>query len=111
MADHYRRLRNTFRYLLGALDGWKESERLPSREMPELERWVLHRLSELDAKVRETADSYDFHSLFTDAPPPAPFPNTPTGGGYSINPLGTMKPKGGKYEPDQGVIDYLKEKP
>ena len=48
---------------------------------------------------------------FAFVPPPAPFPNTPTGGGYSINPLGTMKPKGGKYEPDQGVIDYLKEKP
>jgi isoleucyl-tRNA synthetase len=66
MADHYRRLRNTFRYLLGALDGWKESERLPQKEMPELERWVLHRLAELDARVRETADSYDFHTLFTE---------------------------------------------
>ena len=66
MADHYRRLRNTFRYLLGALDGWNESERLPAAEMPELDRWVLHRLAELDAKVRETAESFDFHSLFTD---------------------------------------------
>jgi isoleucyl-tRNA synthetase len=66
MADHYRRLRNTFRYLLGALDGWNESERLPDQEMPELERWVLHRLSELDAKVRESARDYEFHSLFTE---------------------------------------------
>ncbi|HEY4161504.1 MAG TPA: class I tRNA ligase family protein, partial [Dongiaceae bacterium] len=66
MADHYRRLRNTFRYLLGALDGWSESERLAANEMPELERWVLHRLSELDAKARETADGFDFHSLFTE---------------------------------------------
>ncbi|MDQ7249247.1 isoleucine--tRNA ligase [Dongia sedimenti] len=66
MADHYRRLRNTFRYLLGALDGWSESERLPVKEMPELDRWVLHRLAELDAKVRATADSFEFHSLFTE---------------------------------------------
>jgi isoleucyl-tRNA synthetase len=66
MADHYRRLRNTFRYLLGALDGWSEAERLPRSEMPELDRWVLHRLAELDAKVRESARDYEFHSLFTE---------------------------------------------
>ncbi|HVO04573.1 MAG TPA: isoleucine--tRNA ligase [Candidatus Cybelea sp.] len=66
MADHYRRLRNTFRYLLGALEGWRETERLPLKEMPELERWVLHRLAELDAKVRESAENYEFHALFTE---------------------------------------------
>jgi isoleucyl-tRNA synthetase len=66
MADHYRRLRNTFRYLLGALDGWNDAERLTAKEMPELDRWVLHRLGELDAKVRESARDYEFHALFTD---------------------------------------------
>ncbi len=64
MADHYRRLRNTFRYLLGALAGWSEAERIDAKEMPELERWVLHRLSELDEKVRATADSFDLHDLY-----------------------------------------------
>ena len=43
-ADAYRRLRNTLRYLLGALDGFAETERLAESQMPELERWVLHRL-------------------------------------------------------------------
>jgi isoleucyl-tRNA synthetase len=66
MADHYRRLRNTFRYLLGALDGWSESERLAVKDMPELDRWVLHRLSQLDTRVRESARDYEFHSLFTE---------------------------------------------
>jgi isoleucyl-tRNA synthetase len=66
MADHYRRLRNTFRYLLGALDGWNESERIAAKDMPELDRWVLHRLSQLDAKVRDSARDYEFHSLFTE---------------------------------------------
>ena len=51
-AELYRRLRNTLRWLLGSLDGFTEAERLPDAEMPELERWVLHRLSELDARVR-----------------------------------------------------------
>ncbi|WP_303979892.1 isoleucine--tRNA ligase [Dongia mobilis] len=65
-AEAYRRLRNTLRYLLGALEGWDEAERLAPADMPELDRWVLHRLSELDAKVRETAEGFDFHTLFTE---------------------------------------------
>jgi isoleucyl-tRNA synthetase len=64
-AEAYRSLRNTLRYLLGALQGWQESERLAPAEMPELDRWVLHRISELAAKTRETADSFDFHPWFT----------------------------------------------
>ncbi len=64
-VDHYRRLRNTLRYLLGALDGYSEAERLPAERMPELERWVLHRLAELDAVVRRCTDDFDFHTLFT----------------------------------------------
>ncbi len=64
-ADLYRRLRNTLRYLLGALDGYTEAERLPAAEMPELERWVLHRLSTLDRLTRDSIAAFDFHTLFT----------------------------------------------
>ena len=63
-ADAYRRLRNTLRYLLGNLAGFDESERLAPETMPELERWVLHRLAELDATVRRCCEDYDFHALF-----------------------------------------------
>ncbi|HEX6838915.1 MAG TPA: class I tRNA ligase family protein, partial [Polyangia bacterium] len=64
-AEAYRRLRNTLRYLLGGLAGFSESERLAPDAMPELERWVLHRLAELDALVRRSAEAYDFHTMFT----------------------------------------------
>ncbi|PGH54356.1 isoleucine--tRNA ligase [Azospirillum palustre] len=63
-ADLYRRLRNTLRYLLGALADYSPAERIDAAEMPELERWVLHRLSELDTLVREKVEAYDFHALF-----------------------------------------------
>ncbi|WP_419815959.1 isoleucine--tRNA ligase [Glacieibacterium sp.] len=59
-SDAYRKLRNTFRYLLGALDGWSEAERVPHAEMPELERWVLHRVAELDVELRRHIDGFDF---------------------------------------------------
>ena len=62
-ADHYRRLRNTLRYILGALADYTPAERIAVSEMPELERWVLHRLAELDKTVREKIEVYDFHDL------------------------------------------------
>src|SRR3546814_3327562 len=62
-SDAYRRLRNTLRYLLGNLSGFVESERLPYAEMPELERWVLHRLAELGKVVQESCLEYDFHRM------------------------------------------------
>jgi isoleucyl-tRNA synthetase len=64
-ADAYRRLRNTLRFLLGNLAEFKEAERLPYVQMPELERWVLHRLSELNQLVRETNASFDFPRLYS----------------------------------------------
>ena len=65
-TDIYRRLRNTLRFLLGNLAGFDETERLPVADMPELDRWVLHRLSELDGKVRQACVDYEFHPLFTE---------------------------------------------
>jgi isoleucyl-tRNA synthetase len=63
-ADGYRRLRNTMRFLLGNLSGFDAAERLPVAEMPELERWVLHRVAELDRAVREGYARYDFQGVF-----------------------------------------------
>ena len=63
-ADSYRRLRNTMRYMLGALKGFEAAERLDVAQMPELEQWVLHRLAELDTQVREGYAGYDFQGVF-----------------------------------------------
>ena len=60
-GDAYRKLRNTFRYLLGALDGFDESERVPAAEMPELERYVLHLLAALDAELKSATAAFEFN--------------------------------------------------
>lgn len=64
VADSYRRLRNTMRFLLGNLKGFAEAERVDAADMPELEQWVLHRLAELDGEVREGFGKYDFQGVF-----------------------------------------------
>jgi len=58
--DAYRKLRNTVRYLLGALAGFEESERVAPADMPPLERFILHRLRELDLQVRAGYAAYSF---------------------------------------------------
>lgn len=65
-ADLYRRIRNTFRYLLGALDGFDKSEMVPEADyktMPELEQLVLHWLAEMDRDVRSHVANYEFGRL------------------------------------------------
>ncbi|MEQ9694847.1 isoleucine--tRNA ligase [Shimia sp. SDUM112013] len=64
VADSYRRLRNTMRFMLGALDSFREEDRMEFADMPPLERWVLHRLAELDQKVRDGYAAFDFMGVF-----------------------------------------------
>ena len=59
-SDQYRKLRNTFRYLLGALDGFTDVERVEPAAMPELERYILHRLHMLDTELAQAIGGYDF---------------------------------------------------
>jgi isoleucyl-tRNA synthetase len=63
-AELYRRLRNTLRWVLGSLAGFTEAERVPVAEMPELERWVLHRLSALDVRMRAAVQGYDWTGVY-----------------------------------------------
>jgi isoleucyl-tRNA synthetase len=63
VGDQYRKLRNTFRYLLGALDGFV-GDMSDGGALPELEVYVLALLAELDGKLRTAAEAYDFN-LYT----------------------------------------------
>ena len=63
-TDGYRKFRNTLRYLLGALDGFSDAERVGLADMPPLERYVLHRLWELDGQVRAAYRDYRFNDVW-----------------------------------------------
>jgi len=60
-SDAYRKLRNTFRYLLGALDGFAEDEKVDVKAMPQLELYVLHLLGRLDVELRAAAEAFEFN--------------------------------------------------
>ena len=63
-TDAYRKMRNCFRFLLGNLAHFNADEKIDHADMPELERYILHRLGELDAQVRENYARYDFRKIY-----------------------------------------------
>ncbi|MGA7308353.1 MAG: class I tRNA ligase family protein, partial [Pseudolabrys sp.] len=63
-VETYRKLRNTVRWMLGSLAHFREEDRVKLDKMPELERLMLHRLSELDALVRKAYADFDYKRIF-----------------------------------------------
>jgi isoleucyl-tRNA synthetase len=63
-AETYRKLRNTIRWMLGSLAHFHDEDRVAPATMPELERLMLHRLTELDAFVRQGYADFDFKRVF-----------------------------------------------
>jgi len=64
-TDSYRRIRNTFRYLIGNLDGYSVDEQIDESEFPDLEKFILHRLWEIDQTIQECVKTFNFHLMFT----------------------------------------------
>ncbi|MGB8314832.1 MAG: class I tRNA ligase family protein, partial [Aestuariivirga sp.] len=64
-VEAYRKLRNTMRYVLGALEGLQDWEQVHPLDMPELERYILHRLHEIDAQVQAAYLVFDYKRIFS----------------------------------------------
>ncbi|MBF0124463.1 MAG: class I tRNA ligase family protein, partial [Magnetococcales bacterium] len=65
LADAYRRIRNTLRFLLGNLDGFDAAVHLvPYHQLVSLDRWALHRLHQLMARVHTAYSDYAFHRVY-----------------------------------------------
>lgn len=64
LVDGYRRIRNTFRFLLGNLSDFNLSKKVRYEEMSELDRWMLHSLQELISQVVESYESFEFHRVY-----------------------------------------------
>jgi len=67
-GDVYRRIRNTLRFLLGALDGFTPSERINATEfknMPELEQYMLSRMADISTRVKKSVEEYDFNEIIS----------------------------------------------
>ena len=66
-ADSYRKIRNTFRYLLGNINDELEEinlEKVDVKKLPELEQFMLHKIYSLDLNFKKYFKNYDFHNLY-----------------------------------------------
>jgi isoleucyl-tRNA synthetase len=63
-VDAYRKLRNTLRYVLGNLAHYEPGHDVAVVEMPELERYILHRVAEIDAELRAAYNAFDFRKAY-----------------------------------------------
>jgi isoleucyl-tRNA synthetase len=63
-AELYRRLRNTLRWILGSLDGFSETEILPYEALPGLEKFMLHRVSEVNALIAKAVETHDWTGVY-----------------------------------------------
>jgi len=65
LADAYRRIRNTARFLLGNLGDFDVArDRQPYTRLDEVDRWILDRLARLIGRVRRAYEEYQFHTVF-----------------------------------------------
>jgi isoleucyl-tRNA synthetase len=64
LQDAYRRLRNTFRYILGNLSDFTEANAVPYDELEDVDRWALHQLQDLVLRARKGYETYEFHQVF-----------------------------------------------
>ncbi len=65
LVEAYRRIRNTFRFLLGNLSDFKpETEVVVYEDLQEIDRFILHELAKLQSRVLKAYDEYEFHTIY-----------------------------------------------
>jgi len=65
LVDAYRKLRNTFRYLLGNLSDFDAAaDAVPASELAEIDQWILLRAEDLVARCRAWYDNFEFHKVY-----------------------------------------------
>jgi isoleucyl-tRNA synthetase len=64
VADGYRKIRNTFRFMLGNVGDFDAKDAVSYDDLYDIDRWMLHRTSEVIARIEEAYESYQFHTIY-----------------------------------------------
>ena len=65
ISDAYRRIRNTFRFLLGNLGDFDpDKDVMAYEELEEIDQWSLHKLSDLVGRLKRAYDQFEFHKVY-----------------------------------------------
>jgi len=65
LVEAYRKLRNTFRYMLGNLTGFDPAaDAVPAQDLAEIDQWILLRAEDLVARCRAWYEGFEFHKVY-----------------------------------------------
>ncbi|QDG51998.1 isoleucine--tRNA ligase [Persicimonas caeni] len=64
IADGYRKIRNTFRFMLGNLGSFDASQAVDYDRLHDIDKWVLHRTAEVVERIQEAYENYQFHTIY-----------------------------------------------
>ena len=64
LSDSYRKIRNTLRFVLGNMKDWDPSEKISHEDLPELEKYIRHRLYKTNNEVQKNYNEFNFHKTF-----------------------------------------------
>lgn len=64
VSDSYRRIRNTFKFIIGNLSDFSEDDAVPYEELDDIDKWILHTLHVLSGQVIEFYERFEFHLVY-----------------------------------------------
>jgi len=64
MSEAYRKIRNTWRFMLSNLYDFSEGDKIPYESLQKIDQWILHRLQVLIAKTSQAYDNFEFHQIY-----------------------------------------------
>ena len=64
IADSYRKIRNTFKFIIGNLSDFTPDKKMPYDELLDIDKWVLHELYSLSKQVISHYENYEFHLVY-----------------------------------------------
>jgi len=64
VADSYRRIRNTFKYIIGNIADFTPDKKVPYSDLPDVDKWILHKLKNLSEGVITNYEKFEFHQVY-----------------------------------------------
>ena len=62
--DSYRKIRNTIRFLLGNLNNFSVNDAVELEQMPDLEKYILNKVSQMNTELKSLVQKHDYHGIF-----------------------------------------------
>ena len=62
--DSYRKIRNTIRFLLGNLNNFSVNDAVKLEQMPDLEKYILNKVSQMNTELKSLVQKHDYHGIF-----------------------------------------------